>query len=242
MLERRGEGRNSVIRGSSVHNQRVERLWRDVYRVVMQQYKNLFYYLEQHRLLDPLNESDLYALHYVYLPRINRALSEFQHQHNYHPLRTEHNLTPMQLFELSPRSPEADRVNSMFGVEDEGPFPDLESENCVYVPPVSVNLSPTGEAAVFQIDPLSNDANWHGINLYCSVLWKEKTACCLVMARRTTLLTFNSGGTSNIKIVLCRSPPVNLVILHLHEMFQKELYADVTLMKGCRCMSILVVS
>ena len=59
-------------------------------------------------------------------------------------------------------------MNSMFGVEDEGPFPDLESENCVYVPPVSVNLSPTGEAAVFQIDPLSNDGNY-GINLYCSV-------------------------------------------------------------------------
>ena len=95
--------------------------------------RTFFYYLEQHRLLDPLNESDLYALHNVYLPRINRALSEFKHQHNYHPLRTEHNLTPMQMFELSPWSPEADRVDSMFGVEDEGPFPDLKRENCGYI-------------------------------------------------------------------------------------------------------------
>ena len=31
-----------------------------------------------------------------------------------------------------------------------------------------MNLSLTGEAAVFQIDPLSNDGNY-GINLYCSV-------------------------------------------------------------------------
>ena len=47
------------ITGSTVHNQRIERLWRDLYEQVINQYYNLFYNLEEAGLLDPLNDAHL---------------------------------------------------------------------------------------------------------------------------------------------------------------------------------------
>ena len=64
MLHHRGINRRSVIVGSSVHNQRVERFWRDMHRCVTVLFYRLFYYMESRGILDPIDESHLFALHF----------------------------------------------------------------------------------------------------------------------------------------------------------------------------------
>lgn len=98
MVTCHGNGSDSVITGSSVHNERVERLWRDVHRCVLKKISEIFFDLESDGYLDPLNEVDLYCLHYVFLPRISRNLVEFKESWNHHKLSTEGNRTPFQLF------------------------------------------------------------------------------------------------------------------------------------------------
>ena len=91
---------NSVIAGSSVHNQRIERLNRDVNVQVLNNFYNQFMNFEERGLLDPLDENDIFCLHLLYLPVINQRLLEFKNAHNNHAISTEHHRTPLQLFHM----------------------------------------------------------------------------------------------------------------------------------------------
>ena len=73
MAMARGDGRGSFIPGPSTHNQRIERLWSDVYRCVCHMYHYVFMAWNS-GILNPEDSTHLFALHLVYLPRINHAL------------------------------------------------------------------------------------------------------------------------------------------------------------------------
>lgn len=73
-----------VITGSSTHNERIERLWCDVFRCVGQIFYDLLYRLEDDELLDPLNDTDLFCVHYSIIPEVNRCLEEFTESWNNH--------------------------------------------------------------------------------------------------------------------------------------------------------------
>ena len=93
-----GEGRHSAIVGPSVHNQRIKRLWQDVFAKVLDKYYKLFYHMEDHHILVLENDIHMYCLHHVFVPRLQRNLTQWTSAHNNHALRTERHQTPIQLW------------------------------------------------------------------------------------------------------------------------------------------------
>lgn len=98
--------------------------------------------MEQNDILNPVDEKHLYALQYVFIPHINCAVVHFMDGWNHHPIRTAQNKSPYQLFIagmllLQNSGLTAldffDRVNSSYGVDEDGPIPS-EENNTIVIP------------------------------------------------------------------------------------------------------------
>ena len=152
-------------------------------------WSHIFYYtfqsMEEAGILERSNGLHLFALHFTFLPRINRALQSFVEAWNLHPVRTERNWTPEQIsmngmidFRNRQLPAVADVVEGVesiddfkwFGFDPQAPHPGDDGMSTVVVDDVDIELpEDIGEQLSCDINPLA-ESNSFGIDLYVQVL------------------------------------------------------------------------
>lgn len=92
---------NAFLYGKSLHNVRIERLWRDVNGQVSSFFKEIFLNMEEQECLDITANLDMFCLSYVFMPRIKERLKNFVSWWNNRRVRTMHQRSPNQVWSIS---------------------------------------------------------------------------------------------------------------------------------------------
>ncbi|KAL4234771.1 hypothetical protein ACF0H5_006413 [Mactra antiquata] len=163
-------GPNSMLVGKSTHNQRIERLWRDVFNGVLSYFYDLFYFLEDENLLDILSERHLYALHHVYLRKINERLELWLYAWNNHRLRTVKS-SPIRLFTAgmlnnSPADPVTTDLDPSFHTETDESDGEYGSEQRPVFAFPNIHLSTDRLALLEEQCPYDWVSQNHGIDVF----------------------------------------------------------------------------
>lgn len=155
-------GDDSILIGKSVHNQRIERFWRDLRHQVLHEYVD--FCSELIRINPAMSgKHGIWLLQYLFLPRIRHELVHFQNTWNNHKMRSVvGNLSPLAQTFTGSRNyylradddeavaaaadPLDEEYEGRHTARGESPFPTLEVENAfkTVISPIPVTMLPRG--------------------------------------------------------------------------------------------------
>ena len=117
-----------------------------------------------------MNEVDLYVLHLVFLPLINKCITEFTDSWNHHSLSTEASMTPTQLYFEGLLHVASTNANSLGQLSPSGNLDvsDITGDH-VTVPRIRFSPCPMLKLQLDVIDPLQTNSI-NGIALYTTTV------------------------------------------------------------------------
>lgn len=119
-------------------------------------YYHTLHSLEMDQLLDVSSQEDLFAVHQTFLPQLNADLQAFVEGWNNHPLRTERNKTPEQMWCLGIMSNPISQPEDLHDIQQ----PDIDWE-------VAANYRPDAEGLIVvpEFDSPLNEEQHTGLQL-----------------------------------------------------------------------------